>query len=130
MEEFVLDDQDLSELESELSNKYWDRYAREELQKVLRKIPGMEGVRVGPKFDAHFIYPAMNESNVQYEFESGCGCYLDIDKLVPYIADIYLAEKTKARDLPLLLGREWKMMEARDVFEKRLKCEQSSPRTP
>jgi len=71
-------------------------------------------------FEERF-YNAIEETGECFQEESDGSMYIKVDKLVPNITDMILAEIVPDLSLPLLMGRNWKSETARMLYLSRLK---------
>ena len=114
----IIDDQDLSDLETEKSEEAWKEWAKDDLVRELRKSdPSLENFEPGNKLE-HLFYAASQESEEYWESQAGGSMYINIDKIVPYVRDRLLLDRI---ELPLLIGHTWVSKDALKEFETRLR---------
>lgn len=113
----VIDDQDLSDLETEKSEEAWKEWGKDDLVRELRKFPGLENFEPDDKFEFLF-YEASQEAGEYWASEAGGSMYIHMDKIAPYVRDIILLATV---ELPLLVGHTWVSQDALKEFESRLR---------
>lgn len=117
----LIDDEDLSNLEVELSDKAWDSWARDDMLDLIRKShPSLENYEADDDFD-YLFYQASDEAGEYWEAEQGGSMFIRLENITPYLRDRLIVKITKHEDLPLLVGHDWVSKEAYKEFEEKLK---------
>lgn len=115
----IIDEEDLTQLEYNLQDKAWKNWAKSDMIRLIKSshnfLEDFEEENL-PDFDSLF-YQSAEEANEYWE-PDGNDVYIRLENICPYLRDRILVKIMDRKDLPLLMGHDWKSEKAKKEFTK------------